>query len=125
MKSELSVRLESCRSALFALPVAAVLAACGGGGDQPAGAAEGSSGESADVAFLVESCEASDFSAEACRCLGEQAQSRLEEELIEKLRQAPAEDDPAIEGYYSGEEIRRVVTFIQAASQACGVEEDA
>lgn len=76
-----------------------------------------------DVGFLVEACVGAGIGEEACKCVGEEAKRDLGAALVDKMRAAPADDDPALEGYYSGAEIRTVMAWVRTSSDACGIED--
>lgn len=77
----------------------------------------------ADVAFLVAACEASGLPAARCSCAGDRARTALGAELVAKMKEAPADDDPALESYYSGQDVRRIMAWVDDASSECGLEE--
>lgn len=76
-----------------------------------------------DVAFLVDPCTESGIPADQCACAGDKAQTMIGAELLGKMAAAPADDDPALESYYSPSEMQRIVTWVEDAAKACGIEE--
>lgn len=78
----------------------------------------------ADVSFLIEGCLETGFHQDGCQCLGDRARRELAPELIDKIREAPDDDDlEAVEEYYSGTEVQTIVSFLQATSEECEIEE--
>jgi hypothetical protein len=75
-----------------------------------------------DVGFLVEACAESGFSAESCQCVGDEARTILGKSIVDKMRSAPADEDPALEGYYEGAEIAKIMELVEASTKKCGVE---
>lgn len=78
--------------------------------------------EPIDVDFLVKACVETGFSDESCSCVGNEAKAILGKEIVDKMRKAPADDDPALDGYYKGTEISKIMELVEAGSEKCGVE---
>ena len=79
---------------------------------------------SMDVSFLVDPCVDSGESAEKCRCAGEEAKTIIGPKILEKMSKAPADDDPAIQKYYSVLEMQQIMNWVNEAGVKCGIEEE-
>jgi hypothetical protein len=79
---------------------------------------------SMDLSFLVDPCIESGVPAEKCRCSGEEAKTIIGAELLHKMSKAPADDDPAIQKYYSVFEMQQIMNWVNDAGAKCGIEEE-
>lgn len=91
-------------------------------GEKPAG--ETPDLASIDVSFLVEPCVDSGESEEKCRCAGEEAKTIIGPKILAKMSKAPADDDPAIQKYYSVLEMQQIMNWVNDAGVKCGIEEE-
>jgi len=110
----------------------ALVAGLGCKGDAPKGKSpppsteaptEAPPGEVADVAFLIEACTTAGLPAAQCECAGEKAQTDLGAKLVSKMSKAPGDEDPTLDGYYTGGELQQVMVWVETSSSACGFEE--
>ncbi len=79
---------------------------------------------SMDLSFLVDPCIESGVPAEKCRCAGEEAKTIIGAEILHKMSKAPADDDPAIQKYYSVFEMQQIMNWVNDAGVKCGIEEE-
>lgn len=77
-----------------------------------------------DVSFLVDPCVDSGEAEEKCRCAGEEAKTIIGPKILEKMSKAPADDDPAIQKYYSILEMQQIMNWVNDAGVKCGIEEE-
>lgn len=75
------------------------------------------------VAHLVQDCVEQGVAAGKCACAGEAAKTAIGSVLAVKMSKQPAADDPAMQSYYTRDEINTVMAWIHGSSASCGIEE--
>ncbi len=99
-----------------------LLTACSSGPPPEARPADQPPSSQADASAFYDACLQGGLSEQACRCAQREAVPGLGAPLLEKMAAAPADDDPKLAEYYTGEEVQRIMSWVDATSEACDVE---